>query len=122
MILGGSSILAVTAPLTEAELGTLETLGWRVTVYDVNGSFIVPGFIDLHVHLTGGGASLALRSESPALGLSCPGHGPALPWACLVLRLRLPCLGPAQPCVCPPHPCDSAATDTPLVLHASRRP
>ena len=61
VILGGSSILAVTDALSEAELQTLQELGWRVTVYDVNGSFIVPGFLDLHVHLTGGGTAARHR-------------------------------------------------------------
>ena len=55
VILGGGSILAVTDELTPAELTTLEGLGWRVTVYDVTGSVVIPGLVDLHVHLTGGG-------------------------------------------------------------------
>jgi len=47
--------MGVTDPLSSAELQTLENLGWRMTLYDANGSYVVPGFVDLHVHLTGGG-------------------------------------------------------------------
>jgi beta-aspartyl-dipeptidase (metallo-type) len=55
VLLGGGAILAVTDPLSGAELALLQGLGWRLTVYDVNGSYVVPGLIDVHVHLTGGG-------------------------------------------------------------------
>jgi beta-aspartyl-dipeptidase (metallo-type) len=39
-------------------------------VYDVTGCFVVPGFIDQHVHLIGGGGEGGFATRTPEVGLS----------------------------------------------------
>ena len=41
-----------------------------VTVYDLNGKLLVPGYIDLHVHITGGGGEQGPASRVPESQLS----------------------------------------------------
>ncbi len=44
--------------------------GFDVTIIDVSGRLIVPGFIDLHVHLIGGGGEDGPASRVPEITLS----------------------------------------------------
>ncbi|WP_043933170.1 beta-aspartyl-peptidase [Bacillus sp. EB01] len=42
----------------------------KVTVVDASGKYIVPGFIDSHVHITGGGGEGSYRTRTPELLLT----------------------------------------------------
>ncbi|MFE8700128.1 beta-aspartyl-peptidase [Cytobacillus sp. FJAT-54145] len=41
-----------------------------IEVIDATGTYIVPGFIDSHVHITGGGGEGSFRTRTPELNLS----------------------------------------------------
>lgn len=43
---------------------------WQVEVYDCRGKYLVPGFIDGHVHLIGGGGEAGYYSRTPEINLS----------------------------------------------------
>jgi beta-aspartyl-dipeptidase (metallo-type) len=42
----------------------------EINVIDANGKLIVPGFIDAHVHITGGGGEGSYRTRTPEIQLS----------------------------------------------------
>lgn len=44
--------------------------GWQVDVYDCRGKYLVPGLIDGHVHLIGGGGEAGYYSRTPEINLS----------------------------------------------------
>jgi hypothetical protein len=58
---GGGKILALTAP---EEGGVCPNVPGLVEI-DVTGMTIVPGFIDCHVHVTGGGGEAGFASRTP---------------------------------------------------------
>jgi len=70
IILSGSEIVGVVSPLNSEQLDALLSLGIGINVYNVSGLKIVPGFIDCHVHLTGGGGELGPESRTPEAQLS----------------------------------------------------
>ena len=39
-------------------------------LYDADGCYVTPGFIDSHVHLTGGGGESGFRTRVPEISLS----------------------------------------------------
>lgn len=41
-----------------------------ITVYDASGMKVVPGFIDAHVHITGGGGEGSYKTRTPELNLT----------------------------------------------------
>ena len=45
-------------------------LPFPVTIVDCNGKWLVPGFIDQHVHLIGGGGEAGFASRTPACSLT----------------------------------------------------
>ena len=72
VLLSGSSVLKLwdaTDPAADHEINTLVQLQ-LVTVLDVTGSHIVPGFVDIHVHVTGGGGESGPESKVPECRLS----------------------------------------------------
>jgi beta-aspartyl-dipeptidase (metallo-type) len=64
LLLGGERILWIGADLPDlpSALGVIER--------DLEGRRVVPGFVDGHVHLTGGGGEAGFHSRVPALRLS----------------------------------------------------
>lgn len=64
LLLGGGRILWIGAAADEAPRGL------PLEVVDLEGRRLVPGFIDGHVHVTGGGGEGGFASRVPALGLS----------------------------------------------------
>jgi beta-aspartyl-dipeptidase (metallo-type) len=44
--------------------------GFEADIADVSGMLVVPGFIDLHIHLIGGGGEAGPTSRVPEIGLS----------------------------------------------------
>lgn len=64
ILVGGSKILQVLKP------GAPVPEGWAVERVDCGGLRVVPGFVDSHVHITGGGGESGARSKVPALPLS----------------------------------------------------
>lgn len=43
---------------------------WPVTVVDLQGATLTPGFIDSHAHITGGGGEAGFATQVPPVGLS----------------------------------------------------
>jgi beta-aspartyl-dipeptidase (metallo-type) len=43
---------------------------WPVEVIDFNGAYLVPGFIDSHAHITGGGGEAGFSTQVPPVSLS----------------------------------------------------
>jgi len=70
LILTGGEIVAVVDPLSDLQLANLLAVGIQTNVYNVSGLKIVPGFVDSHVHLTGGGGELGPESRTPESRLS----------------------------------------------------
>ncbi len=64
LLIGGGKLLWIgeTPPTLPASLG--------VIVHDVAGCRVVPGFVDSHVHLTGGGGEAGAGTKVPPLSLS----------------------------------------------------
>ena len=64
LVVGGGKLLFVGehAPALPAALGSVET--------DLEGLRLVPGLVDAHVHLTGGGGEAGFRTRVPPLALS----------------------------------------------------
>ena len=46
-----------------------------VDVYDLSGKTLVPAYIDLHVHITGGGGEGSFHTRTPELQISRPSSG-----------------------------------------------
>jgi beta-aspartyl-dipeptidase (metallo-type) len=64
LLVGGERILWIGAELSELPAG----LG--VTERDLEGRRVIPGLVDCHVHLTGGGGEAGMHSRVPPLQLS----------------------------------------------------
>jgi beta-aspartyl-dipeptidase (metallo-type) len=64
VLIGGGRLLHVGAPL-----GALPA-GLAVEVHDLDGRRVIPGLIDGHVHVTGGGGEAGAASRVPAPALS----------------------------------------------------
>ena len=64
LLIGGGKLLRVLNP------GERAPDGWNVRSVDCGGRSVVPGFVDSHVHITGGGGESGARSKVPALQLS----------------------------------------------------
>lgn len=62
VLIGGERILAVEPELSPNLPG--------VQVYDAKGKLLTPGFLDQHVHVTGGGGEGGLHTRTPELLLS----------------------------------------------------
>lgn len=43
---------------------------WSVTVVDLQGATVTPGFIDSHAHITGGGGEAGFATQVPPVGIS----------------------------------------------------
>jgi len=43
---------------------------WQVNVIDFNGAYLIPGFIDSHAHITGGGGEAGFSTQVPPVALS----------------------------------------------------
>ncbi len=61
VLVGGNTILAIAAP------GKMALSGLPVEVVDATGKWLVPGLIDAHVHITGGGGEGGFRTRTPEL-------------------------------------------------------
>lgn len=64
LLLGGGRILALAPTLPEPPAAL------AATSIDIAGRRLIPGLIDGHVHVTGGGGEAGFRSRVPPLGLS----------------------------------------------------
>jgi len=58
------------AIVTVADVGSIGVVGFEVDVIDVAGASVVPGLIDGHVHVTGGGGESGPASRVPPIMLS----------------------------------------------------
>ena len=61
LLLGGGKVLWLGAP-GEAPVSGVDSI-------DLDGRALVPGLIDGHVHVTGGGGEAGFRTRVPPLGL-----------------------------------------------------
>lgn len=61
LLVGGGSILAIERSIAELPIGE---------VVDLAGARVIPGLIDAHVHLTGGGGESGPESRVPSVALS----------------------------------------------------
>lgn len=64
LLLGGGKILALAPSLPDLPAAL------DATTIDLQGTRLIPGLIDGHVHVTGGGGEAGFRSRVPPLGLS----------------------------------------------------
>lgn len=64
LLIGGGKLLRVLNARSELPPE------WQVEHLDCGGRRVVPGFVDTHVHITGGGGESGARSKVPALPLS----------------------------------------------------
>ena len=67
---GRKDILVVYDRICKIEDNIPEDMLWDVEVIDCNGKIVCPGFIDQHVHITGGGGEEGPGSRIPELMLS----------------------------------------------------
>jgi beta-aspartyl-dipeptidase (metallo-type) len=65
VLVGGGEILAI-----EPSIASLGLPGTLCTIVDLAGARLIPGLIDAHVHLTGGGGESGPASRVPPLSLS----------------------------------------------------
>jgi hypothetical protein len=71
VVMSDRSILAMlNQSATNSLLSTLKASGIVMKVVDCNGGAIVPGLIDVHVHVTGGGGELGPYSRTPEAQVS----------------------------------------------------
>jgi beta-aspartyl-dipeptidase (metallo-type) len=65
VLVGGGRILAI---------GDLDPppSSWEVEVVDLDGCTLIPGLVDNHVHLTGGGGEGGAETRVPAVPLTAP--------------------------------------------------
>ena len=68
VLVAGHGIVAI-GPSLAATLGLSSTSG-HVEIVDCEGRALVPGFVDGHVHLTGGGGEAGFQTRVPRLMLS----------------------------------------------------
>jgi beta-aspartyl-dipeptidase (metallo-type) len=69
VLFGGGRVLRIFDEAAEVEADNLLKLG-LVTLVDVTDRLIVPGFVDMHVHVTGGGGESGPESKVPESRLS----------------------------------------------------
>jgi beta-aspartyl-dipeptidase (metallo-type) len=62
ILLGGGKVLEIS--------DNIEIFSKKIKVIDGSGKYCVPGFIDNHVHVTGGGGEASFRSRAPEVELS----------------------------------------------------
>jgi hypothetical protein len=67
ILLAGKSIVAI---FRDEDFSWSNLVGLPVKTIDVNGSLVVPGLIDIHVHITGGGGEAGPASRTPEASLS----------------------------------------------------
>lgn len=72
VLIGGGAILAI-EPSLELELAGLRALAPEVV--DLAGARVVPGLVDAHVHVTGGGGESGPASRVPSVALSALTRG-----------------------------------------------
>ncbi len=75
ILIAGGKIVAideVNNALKTTNTKELQTLyqQWHIDVIDFNGAIVVPGFIDCHAHITGGGGETGFASQVPPVALS----------------------------------------------------
>lgn len=58
------------AKIGDVEVSALEQLGIEYQVIDAGGNIVVPGFIDPHVHLLGGGGEGGFATRTPEMQVS----------------------------------------------------
>ncbi|MSQ00334.1 MAG: beta-aspartyl-peptidase [Myxococcales bacterium] len=63
VLVGGGRVLAIGGALGAAP-------GWPVEVLECDGAWLVPGLVDAHAHLTGGGGEGGARTRVPAVQLT----------------------------------------------------
>ncbi len=68
LLLGGGQVLWIGPGRELAELPA--ALRGRAEVIDLGGARLIPGLIDAHVHVTGGGGEAGFRTRVPAVPLS----------------------------------------------------
>lgn len=71
--LGRTSVLLIhdkIAKIGELDEKALASLGLDYNVVDADGAVVVPGFIDPHVHITGGGGEGGFATRTPEIQLS----------------------------------------------------
>ncbi len=66
ILIGGGKILAILAPKESPE----GVFGDQVARIDVGGNTVIPGFIDAHTHITGGGGEAGFATRVPPVPLS----------------------------------------------------
>lgn len=69
--LGKKDILIVDEKIAKIDSSLeVESSGYHIDVIDAEGKYVFPGFIDGHVHITGGGAEGGYASSTPEIFLS----------------------------------------------------
>ncbi|MDY0393485.1 beta-aspartyl-peptidase [Virgibacillus halophilus] len=71
--IGPTSILLIgekIVKLGHIDENALQSLGLEVNIIDASGCLVTPGFIDPHVHLTGGGGEGGFATRTPEIQLS----------------------------------------------------
>ena len=66
LLIGGGKVLRV----GEVERRQLDQLGIPIDVIDATGCYVVPGFIDPHLHLIGGSGERGWSSQTPEISLA----------------------------------------------------